>query len=98
MRQKTIHLRNQGSFDKKFDFFPQTLSPIPRWVRLVQKTRAKNSHAWAPLTFKKIRIRHVFFKVRNKSLWVRNTGLQIPYGTGIHYNFFLVSKLYSSKL
>jgi hypothetical protein len=22
---------------------------MPRWVRLVQKTRAKNSHAWAPL-------------------------------------------------
>ncbi len=49
MRQKTINLRNQGSFDQKFDFFSQTLSHIPRWVRLVQKTRAKNSHAWAPL-------------------------------------------------
>ncbi len=47
MRQKTINLRNQGSFDKIF--FPQSLSCIPRWVRLVQKTRAKNSHAWAPL-------------------------------------------------
>jgi hypothetical protein len=50
MRQKTINLRNQGSFDKKFDFFSQILSHIPRWVRLVQKTRAKNSHAWALLT------------------------------------------------
>jgi hypothetical protein len=49
MWQKTINLRNQGSFDKKFDFFSQTLSHIPRWVRLVQKTRVKNSHAWAPL-------------------------------------------------
>ena len=49
MRQKTINLRNQGSFDKKIDFFSQTLSHIPRWVRLEQKTRAKNSHAWAPL-------------------------------------------------
>jgi hypothetical protein len=49
MRQKTINLRNQGSFDKKIDFFPQTLGHIPRWVRLEQKTRAKNSHAWAPL-------------------------------------------------
>jgi hypothetical protein len=47
MRQKAINLRNQGSFDKKFDFFPQTLSHIPKWVRLVQKKRAKNSHAWA---------------------------------------------------
>ncbi len=50
MRQKTINLRNQGSIDKKIDFFSQTLSHIPRWVRLEQKTRAKNSHAWAPLT------------------------------------------------
>jgi hypothetical protein len=49
MRQKTINLWNQGSFEKKFDFFPQTLGHTPRWVRLVQKTRAKNSHAWAPL-------------------------------------------------
>jgi hypothetical protein len=49
MRQKTINLRNQGSFDKKLDFFPQTLSHIPRWFRLEQKTRAKNSHALAPL-------------------------------------------------
>ncbi len=50
MRQKTINLRNQGSFDKKIDFFSQTLSHIPRWVCLEQKTRAKNSHAWAPLS------------------------------------------------
>ena len=49
MRQKTINLLNQGSFDKKIDVFPQTLSHIPRWVRLVQKTRAKNCHAWTPL-------------------------------------------------
>ena len=42
--------QNQGSTDKKFDFFPQSLSHIPRWVLLVQKTRAKNSHAWAPLS------------------------------------------------
>jgi hypothetical protein len=49
MRQKIKNHRKQGSFDKKFDFFPQTLSHIPRWVRFVQKTRAKNSHAWAPL-------------------------------------------------
>jgi hypothetical protein len=49
MRKKTINFLNQGSFDKKIDFFPQTLSHIPRWVHLEQKTRAKNSHAWAPL-------------------------------------------------
>ncbi len=50
MLQKTKNHRKQGSFDKKFDFFPQTQSHIPRWVRLVQKMRGKNSHAWAPLT------------------------------------------------
>jgi hypothetical protein len=49
MRQKTKNHQNQGSIDKKFDFFPQSLSHMPRWVHLVQKTRAKNSHAWAPL-------------------------------------------------
>ncbi len=51
MRQKTINLRNQGSFDLKIDLLSQTLSHIPRWVRLEQKTRAKNSHAWAPLKY-----------------------------------------------
>jgi hypothetical protein len=50
MRQKTKNIRNQGSYDKKMDFLVQSLSHIPRWVRLVQKTRAKNSHAWAPLS------------------------------------------------
>ena len=49
MRQKTKNYQNQGSTDKKFDFFPQSISHIPRWVHLVQKTQAKNSHAWAPL-------------------------------------------------
>ncbi len=49
MRQKTKNHQNQGSIDKKFDFFPQSPTHIPRWVHLVQKTRAKNSHAWAPL-------------------------------------------------
>ncbi len=51
MRQKTKNHQTQGSIDKKFDFFPQSLSHIPRWVYLVQKTRAKNSHAWAPLSW-----------------------------------------------
>ncbi len=49
MRQKTKNHQNQGPIEKKFDFFPQSLTHIPRWVHLVQKTRAKNSHAWAPL-------------------------------------------------
>ncbi len=50
MRQKTQNNRNQGSIDKKIRFFLLSLRHIPRWVRLVQKTRSKNSHAWAPLT------------------------------------------------
>ncbi len=49
MRQKTKNHQNQGSIDKKCDFFPQSLSHIHSWVHLVQKTQAKNSHAWAPL-------------------------------------------------
>jgi hypothetical protein len=49
MRQKTQNHRNQGSIDKKIQFFLQSLRLIPRWVRLVQKMQSKNSHAWAPL-------------------------------------------------
>ncbi len=49
MRQKTKNDRNQGSNAKKILFFVLIPSPLPRWVRLVQKTRAKNSHPWAPL-------------------------------------------------
>ncbi len=41
MRQKTINLRNQGSFDKKIDFFSQTLSHIPRRVSLEQKNASE---------------------------------------------------------
>jgi hypothetical protein len=59
MRQKTKNDRNQGSNAKKIFFLVLFPSPLPRWVRLVQKTRAKNSHAWAPLRsfrlFSKIR-------------------------------------------
>jgi hypothetical protein len=49
MRQKTKNNQNHGSNAKKIFFLVLFLSPLPRWVRLVQKTRAKNSHAWAPL-------------------------------------------------
>jgi len=51
MRQKTKNYQNQEPTDKKIKFFSQFLSHLPRWVHLVQKTRAKNSHAWAPLRF-----------------------------------------------
>ena len=85
MRQKTINLRNQGSFDKKIDFFSQTLSHIPRWVCLEQKTQAKNSHAWAPLMLylfnETISLRFFFdhFPILNQGIyimaktWPRNT-------------------------
>jgi len=46
-KPKTIKIRGQSI--KKFNFFHQSPTHIPRWVHLVQKTRAKNSHAWAPL-------------------------------------------------
>jgi hypothetical protein len=49
LRQKTKNDRNQGSNAKKNFFLVFFPSPLPRWVRLVQKTRAKNFHAWAPL-------------------------------------------------
>ncbi len=41
MLQKTKNHQNQGSIDKKFDFFHQSLSHIPRWVHLVQKNESK---------------------------------------------------------
>ncbi len=50
MRQKTKNYRIKGSYAKNFLFFFYFPSHIPKWVRLVQKTRAKNSHAWAPLS------------------------------------------------
>ncbi len=49
MRQKTKNYQNQEPTDKKIKFFSQFLIHLPRWVHVVQKTRAKNSHAWAPL-------------------------------------------------
>jgi hypothetical protein len=49
MRQKTKNDQNQGSNAKKIFFWVLFPSVLPRWVRFVQKTRAKNSHAWAPL-------------------------------------------------
>ncbi len=53
MRQRTKNHRNQGSIEKKIRFFSKFLRHISRWVRFVQKTRWKNSHAWAPLTIQR---------------------------------------------
>jgi hypothetical protein len=49
MRQRTKNHRNQGSIYEKIHFFSKSLRHISRWVRFVQKTLSKNSHAWAPL-------------------------------------------------
>jgi hypothetical protein len=49
MRQKTKNYRIKGSNAKFFFLFFNFPSHIPIWVWFVQKTRAKNSHAWAPL-------------------------------------------------
>jgi hypothetical protein len=35
---------------KKKYFLDQSPSRLPRWVHVVRKTRAENSHAWATLT------------------------------------------------
>jgi hypothetical protein len=50
MRQKTKNYRIRGSNAQKNFFLFYFPSHIPIWVWFVQKTRAKNSHAWAPLT------------------------------------------------
>jgi hypothetical protein len=49
MRQKTKNYRIRGSNAQKKFFLFYFPSHIPIWVWCVQKTRAKNSHAWAPL-------------------------------------------------
>ncbi len=74
MRQKTKNVRNQGSNDKKMDFWVQSLSQIPRWVRLVQKTRMKNSHAWAPLKVPKHENFSIAFFALSKPIWVCDVG------------------------
>ncbi len=73
MRQKTKNIRNQGSNDKKIYFLVQSLSHIPRWVRLVQKTRAKNSNAWVPLKVLKcenFHRMHFLYFYTIKPIWV----------------------------
>jgi len=49
MRQKTKNYRIRGSNAQKIFLLFYFPSHIPIWVWFVQKTRAKNSHAWAPL-------------------------------------------------
>jgi hypothetical protein len=57
MRQKTKNYRIRGSNAQKILFLFYFPSHIPIWVWFVQKTRAKNSHAWAPL---RICVRNIF--------------------------------------
>jgi len=70
MRQKTKNDRNQGSNAKKNFFLVLFPSPLPRWVRLVQKTRAKNSHAWAPLKVPKHENFSLAFFALSEPIWV----------------------------
>ncbi len=49
LRQKTKNYRIRGSNAQKIFLLFYFPSHIPIWVWFVQKTRAKNSHAWAPL-------------------------------------------------
>jgi hypothetical protein len=48
MQQKTKKHQNKEPIDKKW-IFCSSPQVTYRWVHLVQKTPAKNSHAWAPL-------------------------------------------------
>ena len=50
MRQKTKNYRIKGSNAQNFFLFFYFPRHIPIWVWFVQKTWAKNSHAWAPLS------------------------------------------------
>jgi hypothetical protein len=56
-KPKTIEIRGQM---EKNVFFYQSPSRLPRWVHEVRKTRAKNSHAWAPLMNKSAKVLHWF--------------------------------------
>ncbi len=70
MRQKTKIYRIKGSNAKKnflFFYFP---SHIPIWVWFVQKTRAKNSHAWAPLKVPKREIFVTELYILSDPIWV----------------------------
>ncbi len=69
----TVNYQNQESTDKN-QFFPQSPSHLPRWVHLVQKTRAKNSHAWAPL-------RYCWHKTRETGVYGQESAV-IKYETG----------------
>jgi hypothetical protein len=43
------------------DFFPQSLSHLPRWDRSVYITWSRISHAWAPLTALVGLVQNIFF-------------------------------------
>ncbi len=51
IQQKTKNYQIRGSNAQKIFYLFYFPSHIPIWVWFVQKTRAKNSHAWAPLTW-----------------------------------------------
>jgi hypothetical protein len=74
MRQKTKNNQNQGSNAKKNFLFVLFPSPLARWVRLVKKTRSKNSHAWAPLKVPKHENFLLSFFALCEPIWVGDLG------------------------
>ena len=79
MRQKTKNYRIRGSNAQKIFFLFYFPSHIPIWVWFVQKTRAKNSHAWAPLTSLKnnsiLKTPYYFSLVSHKLIFLAFTSL-----------------------
>ena len=72
MRQKSKNYQIKGSNAQKIFIFFYFPSHIPIWVWFVQKTRAKNSHAWAPLMEKSGFLAH---NCRSKAIQTENQKL-----------------------
>jgi hypothetical protein len=70
MRQKTKNYRIRGSNAQKIFFLFYFPSHIPIWVWFVQKTRAKNSHAWAPLKVPKREIFVTELIILSHPIWI----------------------------
>jgi hypothetical protein len=65
MSQKTKNVLNQGSNDLKNGFFGSVPKSHTQMVCLVQKMRAKNAHAWSPLTITLIKKEYILMNEFN---------------------------------
>ncbi len=75
MRQKTINLRNQGSFDKKFDFFPDPKSHTQVGSLSAKNASEKFSRLGTFKVLKKLCRQKIWLYVINKLrmlCWFRN--------------------------